>query len=501
MPSFWAEPAMREALAACDMGAVMRVFRTHSSHGADISQDVAATWVGISQSRLSKIENGAALANLSKLAQWARVLRIPHDLLWFRMPGGKSEPGNTSAPRQQGVEARQTAPEGRGGLLLPVVVHGRPVLLPLDANTVAASRLDTVLDEFGANTGTSGGHVAVTATEWDDMSPLNRRSLLKHGLAASALPAIGLPEMEQVAAAMDDAHRYLDGSVVDYFKRQLAACKADDGMLGTRKTLPMVLGILGAVEEHARDVKPDVRRDLLAVGADSAEFAGWLYRDLRDAPRALYWHDRAIEWAQEAGDMPMQGYVLLKKAQLAYDEREPLRMLTLSQAAQHTSFQLPMRVRAEAVQQEARAEAMLGASVDEVDRRLDRAHQLLVTADERPTGSKLGAHYGPPLFAMQAAICQTEAGQPRRAVALYESSLNEQSFSPRDYGFFLSWMAASLAFAGEPDQAAVTGIASARRATDAHSARTKRELVRVLDILKPWQNRPAIRELREAVRT
>jgi hypothetical protein len=60
----------------------------------------------------------------------------------------------------------------------------------------------------------------------------------------------------------------------------------------------------------------------------------WLYRDMHDPLRGGFWYDRATEWAQEAGDMPMQGYVLLKKAQMAYDERDGVRVLTLAQAAQ-----------------------------------------------------------------------------------------------------------------------------------------------------------------------
>ncbi|MGH3625120.1 MAG: hypothetical protein ACRDQ5_25585 [Sciscionella sp.] len=60
-------------------------------------------------------------------------------------------------------------------------------------------------------------------------------------------------------------------------------------------------------------------------------------------------------------------------------------------------------------------------------------------------------------------------------------------------------MASSLALAGEPDQAATTGMESAARATKANSKRTEQELVRVLDVLKPWQNRSAVREFQETV--
>jgi hypothetical protein len=69
------------------------------------------------------------------------------------------------------------------------------------------------------------------------------------------------------------------------------------------------MGIVGAISPHVREVKPEVRCQLLSPGAEGAEFVGWLCRDLQDPVSATYWHDRAMEWAQEAGDTPMQGYV------------------------------------------------------------------------------------------------------------------------------------------------------------------------------------------------
>jgi tetratricopeptide (TPR) repeat protein len=384
-------------------------------------------------------------------------------------------------------------------VLLPVLVDGRQVLISLDAATVANSELGTLLEEQAAP-GTVSGRRTVVATDWDTMSPLSRRSLLAGSLAAAALPALGLDELQQVAAALDNAHRYLDGSVVDYFRRQLEACKTDDGTLGPAKTLPVVLGILGAIDEHGRDVKPDVRRELLTVGASGAEFAGWLYRDVRDPQRATYWHDRATEWAQETSDTAMQGYVLLKKAQAAYDERDALRMLTLSQAVHNGPWQLPLRVRAEAAQQEARGHAMLGEDNELISRKLDEAQQLLAKADDVTDEQQLGVHYNTTLLTMQTAICLTEAGQPRRAAELYREWLSAHQFSPRDYGYFLSLMASALALAGEPDEAAQAGVTSVQLARATNSERTIQELGKVISTLKPWKSRAAVRELQEAVR-
>src|SRR5687768_16732087 len=102
--------------------------------------------------------------------------------------------------------------------------------------------------------------------EHEIMSLLSRRALLKGGFAATTLTGLGLEELQHVAAALDDAHRYLDGPVVEYFRSQLETAKHDDGTLGARKTLPMVLGLLGAIEQQAREAKPAVRRELLSVG-------------------------------------------------------------------------------------------------------------------------------------------------------------------------------------------------------------------------------------------
>ena len=152
------------------------------------------------------------------------------------------------------------------------------------------------------------------------------------------------------------------------------------------------------------------------MGARSAEFAGWLYRDSAALRLAGYWHDRAVEWAQMAGDTALQGYVLLKKSQAAWDERDARRMLMLARAARQGPWELPPRVQAEAIQQEARAEAMLGGDISVIEARLGEARE-----SARPwrspapagDGSTLAAHYGTSLLAMQMAICYHEAGQPR----------------------------------------------------------------------------------------
>jgi tetratricopeptide (TPR) repeat protein len=238
---------------------------------------------------------------------------------------------------------------------------------------------------------------------------------------------------------------------------------------------------------------------LLAVGARSAEFAGWLYRDSAALRLAGYWHDRAVEWAQMAAERALQGYVLLKKSQAAWDERDAPRMLMLARAAIEGPWDLPSWVQAEAIQQEARAEAMLGGDITIITARLGQARDLLARAQPARAGdgSALAAHYSPSLLAMQMAICYCEAGQPAKAAEIYDEHLTAHAFSRRDYGYFSALRGIAVAASGRPDDAAAIGRESLQIAAATSSARTLTELSRLMGRLAAWPGRPAVQVFRD----
>lgn len=320
----------------------------------------------------------------------------------------------------------------------------------------------------------------------------------RHVSPAEALPVLNPDQMQHIMAALDNARRYADSTVAGYFRDQLATYAVSDGMRGPKETLPLVLAIIAAAEHAAREARPSVRRELLAVGARSAEFAGWLYRDSAALRLAGYWHDRAVEWAQMAGETALQGYVLLKKSQAAWDERDAPRMLMLAHAARHGPWVLPPWVQAEAIQQEARAEAMLGADITTIAASLDEARNLLTRAQPGSggDGSTLAAHYGTSLLAMQMAICYCEAGQPAHAAEIYDEYLTADAFSRRDYGYFRALAGIAVASAGRPDDAAAIGRESLGIAAATGSLRTLTELSRLAERLGAWPGRPAVRLFR-----
>ena len=84
---FWQQDTMREALDSRHIGKVIAAYRLHPWHARPIAQETVAGWLGIGQSRLSRIENGPPLRDIDRLVELADLFQIPATLLWFTPPG------------------------------------------------------------------------------------------------------------------------------------------------------------------------------------------------------------------------------------------------------------------------------------------------------------------------------------------------------------------------------------------------------------------------------
>lgn len=332
---------------------------------------------------------------------------------------------------------------------------------------------------------------------------VDRRALIKYVAAAgtglAVAPALILDDLDRIEAVGRDSYEYGDEALVAFLSGKLAESAADDGLHGPRYALPTVLGIISIVQRKARSVNWDMRRPLMRVGAQASEFAGWLYRDLGHTVAADYWRDRASEWAMEASDYAMPGYILVKKSQASWDNRDAARMLGLAEAAQEGPWRLPARIMAEAVQQQARGMAMMQSSRQKVDDTLKRARDLL----EQGAGEKdtLAAHYDGELFKLQTAICYGESGRHEKAAEIYETTLNSDVFSARDFGYFSVLRAQNLASLQQPDAAASIGREAFSAAALAGSVRTVQELARLRTHLRPWWERPAVASFAQLMET
>ncbi|NEA59550.1 XRE family transcriptional regulator [Streptomyces sp. SID13666] len=377
----------------------------------------------------------------------------------------------------------------------------RPTWPNRDARRVLTHMYGTALEDLGfVRPSRPGREPEGLGPEQPQEELVRRRSFL--GVAAGVVPLLDLTGLEHLASALGDARRYGDHHLVAHLRSALDESARADSHLGPHRALPAALGILAAIDTTARTAQPAVRRDLLALGARAAEFTAWLHRDGGSTPQTTtYWHDRAIEWATVSGDDAMHAYVLLRKAQAA-DRDDPARMRDLAHAAVHGPWALPARARAEALQQEARALALTGATADDVARTLDQAHEALASAPPAGAASCTGPlceGYTEQRLMVQSAICHREAGESERAVDLFQQYLPAAPFAPRDRAFFTAHWAGALAAAGEADEAASTAILSLDIAAPARFGQAIEELRRTSKALAPHARRPAVRDLRDAL--
>ncbi|MDH6128835.1 XRE family transcriptional regulator [Kitasatospora sp. GP82] len=375
-----------------------------------------------------------------------------------------------------------------------------------DARRVLTALFDLPLEDLGfIRPPRPSGRSATAPTEPMELEEDVRRRTFLGGALASAVPLFDLDALEHLTAAARDARRYSDHELLDHLRGALDDSARSDGRIGPHQALPATLGILATISSTAREARPEIRRSLLVLGARGAELAAWLHKDGGAPDRdTAYWHQQSKEWATLTGDGPMHAYVLLRQAQ-ATDRRDPALMLDLARAATTGPWTLPPRPRAEALQQEARALAMTGATLAEIDRVLDRAQAALGQAapiTEPPTCTgPLGDSYTTERLMVQTAICYREAGQPERAAHLFQHHLATGTFAPRDRAFFTAHLAGALAAAGEPDEAAAAALLALGLASAARFGQALSELHRTAAQLQPHRNRAAVQELHQRLAT
>src|SRR5439155_9634849 len=116
---FWTTDRMRDALASWHMGRVIAAYRMNPQHARAIPQEIVGGWVGITQAQLSRIENGPPIKDLDRLTQWATLLGIPPDLLWFKLPVADPDPSDAFARQGSGGQPLAGPPVPGSSQALP----------------------------------------------------------------------------------------------------------------------------------------------------------------------------------------------------------------------------------------------------------------------------------------------------------------------------------------------------------------------------------------------
>lgn len=325
--------------------------------------------------------------------------------------------------------------------------------------------------------------------------------LLATGALGAIFPAgiLNLDDADRLTTAMNQPSR-VDAPVIGYFERLLNEHYTADKILGPHQLLGPVMAQLDMLDALRRHARPPVAKPLLRVLAQYAEFVGWLQQDAGNLPAALYWSDRATQWAQSAGDYPMAAYLLVRKSNISYLVDDANTVVELAAAAQEIPGDLSPRIRALAIQQEARGWALIRDG-DQCRRRLDTAAELLTAhtdSGDDPTAPVYIQYYDLGVLEDQAATCYRSIGHAEDAVAIFESRIADslKANLHRDCGYQMAKLANTVIATKQPDpqRAAQLGLACLDLARQTGSARITKELS-ALDatLAARWPDQPDVR--------
>ncbi|MFF3115284.1 tetratricopeptide repeat protein [Kitasatospora sp. NPDC057904] len=279
---------------------------------------------------------------------------------------------------------------------------------------------------------------------------------------------------------------------VSYLRSAMPGHYKAANLLGSRHALDSVTRHLQLLDRLQQNAGGRARDQLLTIGARTAEFLGWLNQDLGNFDRALYWSDRAMEWAQESGDDVMAAYVLFRKSNQATAQRNAQKAVSLARAAQRSAG-ATQRIRALAAQQEAQGHALMG-NPRFAQTKFDEAHELAAAPDNSHDDDALDLAYCTPTYVeMQRANCLIELGDPHTAVDMFEAELRVlPPLYRNDQGVYLSRLARAYAVSNEPKQAAAAADRALSIAIDTESARAMSELSAAGKALRRWSAVPEV---------
>lgn len=84
---FFETDEFRSAFENRHIGMIFKAYRNHPRHlqifGTALNRELLGRWLGLTQAQVSKLESGMPEQNLETLRNYARILHLPQNLLWF----------------------------------------------------------------------------------------------------------------------------------------------------------------------------------------------------------------------------------------------------------------------------------------------------------------------------------------------------------------------------------------------------------------------------------
>lgn len=336
--NFWDWPPLRAAFSTHHIGRVSASYRRNPAHGRIISQEQLARWLGRTQGAISRLERaGKPPYDLRLLVHYARILRMPRELLWFDLP-------DRTFPMLQ-AQAIVAAPSGPD----------------------AEARESRASISFIPTPSTSQVQAHLDATTLSEIEFVRRR--IADTLGSGTTTEYSLDDWEQSVLLYGEATRWADPRVL------LSSLMAD----------------FADLERQLSSRQPTrAQRRLCRLAAQLAGLTSLVLTKAGAHGPARNWARTARLAATEAGDLMTRAWVEAQEAYaLFYGGGSPMAAIEAARLAQAVSNG-PSVGSALAAALEARAHGILGDS-DETLRALERADSILSRLN---TGSQAASAFG-----------------------------------------------------------------------------------------------------------
>lgn len=268
-----------------------------------------------------------------------------------------------------------------------------------------------------------------------------------------------------------------------------------DARIGPACVIPGILGNISIVEQLCHMTRGSDHEQAILLAANYTEFCGWLYQDSGDYPCAMFWTDRALEYAMELNDHQLVSYILMRKSNIATESGQPGYALGLANAALKQSSALTPRLIAVTLRQRAATYALLNEITD-FRQDADDALSLAISGLDQEEPDK-ARYCSPSYIRMELGASWLKLGLPIPAITLFEDSQAQWSMpeQKRDQALCLARLATAYAASGSLDQASQITEKLLTTANGLHSARVSNQVHDLNTAFSPWRKNTSVTDL------
>jgi hypothetical protein len=326
----------------------------------------------------------------------------------------------------------------------------------------------------------------LSADDKSSFRSMSRRQAVAVGAVSIAGMSISRSAVAPSTGADDTTLLGVSRSLFDQYRK--LGQSIDPGLL-----LPTLIAQTHTLRELSAHSGARTRQGLLQLGSRYAEYIGWLVQETGNEQDALWWTQRAVALAAEAGDHDLASYGLVRRALVTLYRRDAEQTVGLAQRAQSSA--LPVRIRGLAAQREAQGHALAG-DYDACMRSLERARTLLARHIPGSDLPVLGTTNLSDPAEMIRGWCLYDLGRPNAAAEVIEKQLAQvpaQAVRTRvRYG---ARQALACAAAGEIDHACALTHQLLDLAVAVDSATITTDLRDLARVLTRHPNNPSVRDL------